>query len=71
MNYYYLSSVILLFISNISTIFLLIKEKQNNKKRPESYELTEFMRDLLNRDGLLKVSRVNPENLFLRSPRGE
>ena len=66
MNYYYLSSVILLFISNISTIFLLIKEKQNNKKkkRPESYELTEFMRDLLNRDGLLKVSRVNPENLF-------
>lgn len=71
MNYYYLSAIVFLFISNALTLNLLLKEKKINKKRPESYELTEFMRDLLNRDGLLKVSRVNPENLFLRSPRGE
>lgn len=71
MNYYYLLAVSILFISNVTTIILLLKEKKLNKKRPESYELIEFMRDLMQRDGLIKVTRIDSSNLFLRSPRGE
>jgi hypothetical protein len=38
-------------------------------KRPESYELREFIRDMSAGRGLIEVRRVDPANVMLRSPR--
>jgi hypothetical protein len=49
-------------------LFVLLKKKSATKQM--SIEASEVLRDLLNGSALVKVSRVAPEDIFLRSPRG-
>lgn len=39
------------------------------KARPQSVELREFLADLTQSTGMVKVTRVDPESLFVWSPR--
>lgn len=44
-------------------------EQARNKEREPSVELDEFIADLLNGNGIVKLTRINPHDIFLRSPR--
>ena len=66
----------LLWISMIVNILVISRlitqrlfKKKDLKKREESYELNEFMLDLLSGDGLIRVSRVAPHDVLIKSPR--
>lgn len=48
--------------------FLLFKSKE--KSRPNSIELTEFITDLRLGSGLIKCTRIDPNDVFLKSPKG-
>lgn len=50
--------------------FLTFKFKQR-KARPEAYEVGELLQDLLAGQALVKVQRVAPTDVFVRSPRGD
>lgn len=70
-NYLIYGVTIFLFISNGVTIFILVKEKKKRQKNSQqSFELSEFLADLLQGEGLVKVTRIAPNDIFLRSPRG-
>jgi hypothetical protein len=43
--------------------------KLANPKRPESYELQQFLHDLTAGSGLVRVIRVSPVDVMIRSPR--
>ena len=59
-----------LLITNIITVLALYKNKKvKSKERSESIETREFVADLLNGEAILKITRVNPTDVFLRSPR--
>ena len=57
-----------LILSLAGNVTLAIHIRRSRKQRPDSYELKDFMRDMLER-GLLEVRRVDPTNIMLRSPR--
>jgi len=60
----------ILLLTNFTIFFLYLRHQKKIRARKESIELSEFMLDLLHGDGLVKVSRVNPSDVMLRSPRG-
>jgi len=65
MNYYIIAALI---ITNLGTIaYFLLKKKSQPKVN--SRELDEYLLDQLRGGGLIRVQRVNPEDVFLRSPR--
>ena len=73
MNDLYFLIYIILFISvlfNIILIILYFKTPKDKLKNKESKELQDFMIDLMQGEGLVKVTRVDPSNVLLRSPRG-
>jgi hypothetical protein len=57
------------FVGNGFLLYRYFKLKQTIKDRAPSLELDEFVADLLNGAGVVKISRVNPHDIFLRSPR--
>lgn len=60
-----------LIISILFNIILISKLKKVVAKKPsDSLELTEFIHDLTEGSALIKCTRVDSSNLFLRSPRG-
>lgn len=59
-----------LFITNLITAILFYQFKLKIKQRPETLELQQFMLDLLQGSALVKVSRISPADIMLRSPRG-
>jgi hypothetical protein len=40
------------------------------RPRPEAYDVQELMTDLLRGQALVKVERISPADVLLRSPRG-
>jgi len=56
-------------ILNLILLYLSFRYKKQKHKIKDSRELQEFMLDLMRGDGLVKVTRVNPSDIFLRSPR--
>lgn len=56
-------------IFNLILIFLYLKSRKQKNKINDSRDLQEFMLDLMKGDGLVRVTRVNPSDIFLRSPR--
>ena len=60
--------VSILAISNVSTAFFLFKKTKTQKKAPPP-DFQEFLLDLMQGGAVLKVQRVNPEDVMLRSPR--
>ena len=62
---------LLLLVSLLINIFLIYRIKSvKSKPRPESLELQEFIHDLTQGSGLIRIQRVDSSSLFLRSPRG-
>lgn len=59
---------VLLAVSNSITIFFLFKKKKTQAKTPPP-DFSEFLLDLMQGGALLKIQRVNPEDVMLRSPR--
>lgn len=66
-DYIYLLIICSLTATNLFTFFLYRKKPQ---KSNQSMELAEFMSDLLQGQAVVKVTRVVPTDIFLRSPRG-
>jgi len=63
----------LLIISLVSNIFLFfyIKNKKKTEKPKDSYELSQFLSDLMaSGSSTIEVKRIAPTEFFLRSPRG-
>lgn len=54
---------------NFTLLALYFRAKKQKHKRSDSRELQEFMLDLMQGDGLIRITRVNPSDIFLRSPR--
>lgn len=54
-------------ISNAALAWLLFHPK--SKLKTQSYDVRELMRDLSRGGALIKMTRVNPEDVLLRSPR--
>lgn len=54
---------------NIVFLIFILKSKKQKKKTSDSRELQEFMLDLMHGEGLVKVTRINTSDVFLRSPR--
>lgn len=75
----------LLILSIISNVFLFLRkadyktktillsrENESLRKTPakqESYEATELLRDILAGEALVRVTRISPSDVLLRSPR--
>lgn len=62
-----------LFVSNLATLYFYfsLRKKLKNTPKKDSEELQEFLADLLNGDALVRVQRISPVNVFMRSPRGQ
>ena len=67
--FYFVSSFSVLL--NFFFIILLLKYRKFNKKRKDSYESSELIKDLLSGEALIKITRISPTDVFLRSPRGK
>lgn len=61
--------LILSISANIYLTYHLKAAKSLLKDRQPSIELDEFIADLLNGNGIVKITRINPHDIFLRSPR--
>jgi ABC-type bacteriocin/lantibiotic exporter with double-glycine peptidase domain len=62
--------IALLLISNIIFIVLFLRAKKKLKSpEKDKTELYAFMQDLMNGTGLIKVTRIETSDIFLRSPR--
>jgi hypothetical protein len=57
-----------LIISTFLNLFLFFQYKKKPKKA-QSIELQEFLADLMGGVGIVAVSRIDPGNILLRSPR--
>jgi hypothetical protein len=49
----------------------LFYSRSKRAPKQESYECKELLQDLLAGESLVRVQRVAPSDVFLRSPRGE
>lgn len=58
-----------LALSLVGNGYALYRARAKGKERPQSIELREFLADLTQGVGMVKVSRVDPESLFVWSPR--
>lgn len=64
--------VVLFLISlvlNAFSFFRYTQLKKQLKERKPSIELDEFISDLIDGSGVVKITRINPHDIFLRSPR--
>lgn len=70
MNDLMMLSVIVLLLSNIIFIVLFLRAKKKLKSPDkDKSEMYAFMQDLMNGHGLVKVTRIDTSDIFLRSPR--
>lgn len=61
-----------LIISNVFTVALAGRfyyQLHKIKRRPDSYELQEFMSDMINGEGLVRITRVSPVDVVIRARR--
>ena len=64
---YYVSLVSILL--NFAFLLLYLKFKKTKKTLKDSYDTTELIKDLLQGEALIKITRIAPNDVFLRSPR--
>lgn len=71
MNYYFITAIVLLILSNAITAFLLYKSKKRFKEQKPTLELQDFLHDLTRGEALLKISLLNAEEFHFikRSPK--
>lgn len=66
-----LITITLLLVSNVVFIVLYVRAKKKIKHPDkDKTELYAFMQDLMNGTGLIKVTRLETSDIFVRSPRG-
>lgn len=59
-----------LICSTAANVYLLIQNTKLKKYQSEpSYEAQQLLHDLTRGSGLVKITRVDPSEVFLRSPR--
>lgn len=56
-----------LIISLLLNVFLYLRLKKKSQKQ-DSYELKDFLQDMLGGHGLVKVTRIAPGDVFVRRP---
>lgn len=65
--------IYIIFISlvatNIISAYFYFRLKNKTKQAPKSYELQLFLHDIMRGDGIVRVSRIDPNDIFLRSPK--
>jgi len=62
--------ITILLMSNIVFVLLYIRERKHpTKKQSNSGELTEFISDLVQGEAVVRITRIAPNDVFLRSPR--
>lgn len=66
---YFYVIIVALIISNLAFLGLFITTKRRQKSRRDSREAEELLLDLLAGESLIKISRISPTDVFLRSPR--
>jgi len=54
---------------SVSLNVYLILRLRRKPPKPQSLELQEFLGDLLSGPGIVAVSRIDPSNILLRSPK--
>lgn len=59
----------LLAASALGNALLWFKYKTTPQKRGQSVELQEFLADLMSGYAIVAVSRIDPGNILMRSPR--
>ena len=59
---------IFLVFAFFASFFIRMKPKQLPPKH--SLELQEFLADLMVGDGLIRVERISPANVFMHNPKG-
>jgi hypothetical protein len=61
---------VLLLISLAINVIALIHFLRKAKPRSESYELREFLHDITGGEGIVRIQRVAPVDVLIRSPKG-
>lgn len=61
---------LLLALSVCLNGFLFLKLRELSKKPTPTYDVQDLLSDLMRGNALVKVSRVAPEDVFLRSAKG-
>ena len=76
MEYYYpaiavflVSLVVILFLCFHVVKLHKITAELRSAPRPQSIELKEFLADMMVGEALIAVSRIDPNNLYIHSPR--
>jgi hypothetical protein len=57
-------------ILNAALLFLYLKETNQKKSRKDTREAEELLADILQGDALVRITRISPADVFLRSPGG-
>ena len=60
----------LLAVSVALNAFLAFRQRKKATAPPPSLELREFLADLASGAGVIRVTRLDPSDLMLRSPKG-
>lgn len=55
-------------VKNENEILRLKEELEKKPKKQQSLELQEFLGDMIRGDGLVRVERIDPSNVFLHTP---
>jgi hypothetical protein len=58
-----------LIFSLAANAVLVVKLRTDKAKPKPSYEASALLRDILGGQALVRIERIAPENVFLRSPR--
>ena len=65
------ASLGVLFLSSVSlNAYLAIRLKRSKKQPAPTLDAQALMHDLMSGGAVLKITVLNPEGLFLRSPKG-
>lgn len=65
----YLVGLCLTASLGLNAFFLMSRKTQS--KEPQSQDAKRLLMDLLRGDALVRITRIAPEDVLLRSPRGE
>ena len=70
MNYIFESFFGLSISLNIALTIAYVSERRRNKKRKETIDAQDLLMDLMAGEALVRVTRISPTDVFLRSPGG-
>lgn len=60
---------VLFLLGSLLNLFLIFKIKRSKPPVQETYDVKELLHDLSAGEAIVRISRVAPADVFLRSPR--